>query len=232
MDFPHHFFLHIQQACAVMAGIRWFFFISGFVWMFIETVLIFLLVKNLSKIRSNQRERLSMKWLYMIGYLVPVAVVIVCTLVSSQNSVNEQCWENHDSLKSVRFDIPILFIVTSNMILYIVIIIMMIFTLKRLKNENLQRSNTDDKDLIIRVMIKSLAQFVILGCYWIFVYIPSNDGVLINIFLFLNYQQGIFIFLVHCLLNHEVRQQYRKFVCVCFCFKKLDTTTEVEETHQ
>lgn len=58
--------------------------------MFIETVLIFLLVKNLSKIRSNQREVLSMKWLNMIGYLVPVAVVIVCALVSPQNSVNEQ----------------------------------------------------------------------------------------------------------------------------------------------
>ncbi|XP_060715865.1 adhesion G protein-coupled receptor E3-like [Tachysurus vachellii] len=226
--------IHLQppQACAVMAGIRWFFFISAFVWMFIETVLIFLLVKNLSKIRSNQREVLSMKWINMIGYLVPVAVVIVCELVSPQKSVNEKCWENYNSLKSLSFDIPILFIVTSNMILYIFIIIMMIFTLKRLKNENLQRNNTDDKALIIRVMIKSLAQFVVLGCYWIFVYIPRNDGILNNIFLFLNYQQGTFIFLVHCLLNHEVRQQYRKFVCVCFCFKKLDTTTEVEETHQ
>ncbi|XP_058236035.1 uncharacterized protein LOC131346566 [Hemibagrus wyckioides] len=223
---------HLQppQACAVMSGIRWFFFISCFVWMLIETVLLFLLVKNLSKIRSNQREYLSMKWLNMIGYLISLAVVTLCTLLIPQNSVEEQCWENRDTEKT--FDTPIIVIVATNMILYIIIIIIMIFTLKRLKNENLHRSNTDDKDLITRVMIKSLAQFVILGCYWIFLYIPDDTGVLYNTFLFLNSQQGTFIFLIHCLLNQEVRHRYRKFVCAFFCFKKLDTITQIMDTQQ
>ncbi|KAK3530068.1 hypothetical protein QTP86_011073 [Hemibagrus guttatus] len=219
-----------KQACAVMSGIRSFFFISGFVWMLIETVLLFLLVKNLSKIRSNQREVISMEWLNMIGYLISLVVVTLCTQFIPQNNVEEQCWDNRDTEKN--FDTPIICIVATNMILYIVIIVIIIFNLNQLKNENLQRNNTDDKDLIMRVMIKSLAQFVILGCYWIFLYIPDNTGVLYNTFLFLNSQQGTFIFLVHCLLNQEVRQQYRKFVYAFFCFGKLDTTTQIMETEQ
>lgn len=96
------------------------------------------------------------------------------------------------------------------MLLYIIIIIiLMIITLKRLRNENLQRRNTDNTDVILRVMFKSLAQFIILGCYWILTYIPSENEVLYNTFLLLNSQQGTFIFIVHCLLNQEVRAHLR-----------------------
>lgn len=95
---------------------------------------------------------------------------------------------------------------------YIVIIIIIIFTLKQLKNENLRRHDADNRDIIMRVMFKSLAQFIILGCYWIFLYIPDEKGVLFNIFLFLNSQQGTFIFIVHCVLNQEVGVRFN----VCF----------------
>lgn len=101
-------------------------------------------------------------------------------------------------------------VLQSNVILYFIIIVMLIFTMKRLKNETLQRSNTDDKDLILHVMFKSLAQFIILGCYWILLYIPNESGVLYNTFLFLNSQQGTVIFLVHCLLNQEVSDQLKE----------------------
>ncbi|XP_053333599.1 adhesion G protein-coupled receptor L3-like [Clarias gariepinus] len=128
------FQLHLQspEACAVTIGVRWFFFISTLVWMFIETVLLFLLVKKLWK---------------MLGH-------------------------------------------------------------------------------------SDLAQFIILGCYWIFPLIPSENEVLYNIFLFLNSQQGTFIFIVHCLLNQEVRQQYRKFLGKIFHFQNPGTTSEFRETQE
>ncbi|KAK3530629.1 hypothetical protein QTP86_029559 [Hemibagrus guttatus] len=227
---PLHPFLQPPQACAVVNGIRWFFFISAFVWMFIETVLLFLFIKKVSQIRLNRQEGLNWKWLTMTGYIIPLVVVIVCALVHSKQTVNKECWETKDIYDI--FDIPILFTVTSNMILYIIIIIMMIFTLKQLKNENLQRSNTDGTDMIMRVMFKSLAQFIILGCYWIFLYVPSEDGVLYNVFLFLNSQQGTFIFIVHCLLNQEVRQKYRKLLGDICSFKNPGTITDFEQTRE
>ncbi|XP_058236664.1 adhesion G protein-coupled receptor E1-like [Hemibagrus wyckioides] len=227
---PLHLFLQPPQACAVMNGIRWFFFVSSFVWMFIETVLLFLFIKKASQIRLNRQEGLNWKWLTMTGYIIPLVVVIMCALVNSKLIVNEGCWETKD-IDDI-FDVPILFTVSSNMTLYIIIIIMMIFTLKQLKNENLQRSNPDRTDMMMRVMFKSLAQFIILGCYGIFLYIPSKDGVLFNVFLFLNSQQGTFIFIVHCLLNQAVRQKYRKLLCDICCFKSPGNVTDFENTRE
>ncbi|KAF5898376.1 adhesion G protein-coupled receptor E3-like, partial [Clarias magur] len=197
------FQLHLQppEACAVVTVVRWFFFISTFVWMFIETVQLFLLVKNVSQIRSNQQHAFSWKLLNIIGYVISVGVLIVCSVFEPLKLVNEQCWDSQST--DIQFDIPILCIVSSNMLLFIIIIIMMMITMKRLRNENLQRSNANNPTVVMRVMFKSLAQFTILGCYWIFPYIPSEDEVLYNIFLFLNSQQGTFIFIVHCLLNQE-----------------------------
>ena len=58
-----------------MAGLLHFFFLSAFVWMFIEAFLLFLFVKNLTKIRSKQNDVLSWKYLIVIGYVIPLAVV-------------------------------------------------------------------------------------------------------------------------------------------------------------
>ncbi|KAL6482061.1 hypothetical protein MHYP_G00101410 [Metynnis hypsauchen] len=55
-------------------------------------------------------------------------------------------------------------------------------------------------------------QIVILGCPWILGFFVNGSEVLEILFLFLNSQQGTFIFLVHCVFNHKVRQQYRKWL--------------------
>lgn len=60
---------------AVLAGIQWFLLMSVFVWLFIEAVLLYIYVKNLSEIRSNQEEVLCWKWLIVIGYLIPLGVL-------------------------------------------------------------------------------------------------------------------------------------------------------------
>ncbi|KAL0202570.1 hypothetical protein M9458_000588, partial [Cirrhinus mrigala] len=65
-----------QVLCAVISGLLHFLFLSGFVWMFIEAVMLFICVKNLSQISSKKREVLSSGFLCVIGYVV--ALVVVC----------------------------------------------------------------------------------------------------------------------------------------------------------
>ncbi|XP_042621678.1 adhesion G protein-coupled receptor E3-like [Cyprinus carpio] len=69
----------LQVLCAVISGLLHFLFLSGFVWMFIEAVLLFICVKNLSQISSKKREVLSSGFLCVIGYLV--ALIVVCVSV-------------------------------------------------------------------------------------------------------------------------------------------------------
>ncbi|XP_016139690.1 adhesion G protein-coupled receptor E1-like [Sinocyclocheilus grahami] len=70
------------------------------------------------------------------------------------------------------------------------------------------------------MVFKTLAQFVVLGCSWILGFFTNVSEVLEVLFLILNSQQGTFIFLIYCVFNNEVRQQYRKFFrCLC-CGRK------------
>ncbi|KAL0159415.1 hypothetical protein M9458_043140, partial [Cirrhinus mrigala] len=70
---------HKQVLCAVISGLLHFFFLSGFVWMFIEAVMLFMCVKNLSQISSKKRKVLRSGILCVIGYLI--ALVVVCVSV-------------------------------------------------------------------------------------------------------------------------------------------------------
>ncbi|ROI15305.1 Deleted in malignant brain tumors 1 protein [Anabarilius grahami] len=62
-----------QVLCAVISGVLHFLFLSGFVWMFIEAVLLYICVTNLSRIKK--REVLSSGFLCVIGYTVALVVV-------------------------------------------------------------------------------------------------------------------------------------------------------------
>ncbi|XDV15946.1 hypothetical protein PO909_015868 [Leuciscus waleckii] len=79
-----------QVLCAVISGVLHFLFLSGFVWMFIEAVLLFICVKNLSQISSKKREVLSSGFLCVIGYTVPLVVVAVSAVVDPKGYGSEE----------------------------------------------------------------------------------------------------------------------------------------------
>ncbi|KAK9981632.1 hypothetical protein ABG768_001156, partial [Culter alburnus] len=81
-----------QVSCAVISGVLHFLFLSGFVWMFIEAVLLFICVKNLSQISSKKREVLSTGYLCVIGYMVALVVVGVSVGLLPEGYGSEQCW--------------------------------------------------------------------------------------------------------------------------------------------
>ncbi|KAL7852226.1 hypothetical protein SRHO_G00180110 [Serrasalmus rhombeus] len=215
-------YIHANQvACAVLAGFLHFLFLSSFVWMFIDAVLLFISAKNLTKIRSRQKKMLGWKYLTVIGYAIPLLVVGVSVAAVPDGYSSEECWLKNDRGFYWSFLGTVCFILAANVILFIAIFITVIFTLKGLNNEILQRTQTqDDKKLIRTVLFKTMAQFFILGCPWILGLSISSSIVLEIIFVILISQQGTVIFLVHCVLNKEVRQQYKKWLHTCCPCKK------------
>ncbi|KAL7852158.1 hypothetical protein SRHO_G00179430 [Serrasalmus rhombeus] len=163
--------------CAVLAGVLHFLFLSAFVWMFFEAVLLLISVKNLKKIQSKQKEVLSWKCLIVIGYVIPLIVVGVSIGLF------------HDGYGSEQI-----------------------------------------------LIFKTLIQIVILGCPWILGFFVNGSKVLGILFLFLNSQQGTFIFLVHCVLNQEwchmwgcsslpeAVEQLWQDIDQCVCYKKQSGT--------
>ncbi|XP_016424125.1 adhesion G protein-coupled receptor E1-like [Sinocyclocheilus rhinocerous] len=203
-----------QVLCAVISGLLHFLFLSGFVWMFIEAVLLFICVKNLSQISSKKKEVLSSGFLCVIGYVVALVVVCVSVGLVPEGYGSEHCWLKMDKSFIWSFLGPVCVILALNMILFIKIVITLNSALKNLNAEVSQMKQT-------KIMVfKTLAQFVVLGCSWILGFFTNDSKVLEILFLILNSQQGTFIFLIYGVLNNEVMQQFRKFFrCLC-CIKQ------------
>ncbi|XDV15979.1 hypothetical protein PO909_015883 [Leuciscus waleckii] len=131
-----------QVLCAVISGVLHFLFLSGFVWMFIEAVLLFICVKNLSQISSKKREVLSSGFLCVIGYTVALVVVAVSAVVDPKGYGSEHCWIKMDKGFIWSFMGPVCVILALNMILFICIIINLILTLKNRNAEVSQMKRT------------------------------------------------------------------------------------------
>ncbi|XP_037399199.1 adhesion G protein-coupled receptor E3-like [Pygocentrus nattereri] len=210
-------YMQTNPLCAVLAGVLHFLFLSAFVWMFFEAVLLLISVKNLKKIQSKQKEVLSWKCLIVIGYVIPLIVVGVSIGLFPDGYGSEQCWIKTDRDFVWSFLGPVCFIIIFNLIFFIMIIITLRKTVAGLNSEFSQMKQ-------MRILIfKTLIQIVILGCPWILGFFVNGSKVLGILFLFLNSQQGTFIFLVHCVLNQEIRKQYRNWLnTLCCCFKPSD----------
>ncbi|XP_076842030.1 adhesion G protein-coupled receptor E3-like isoform X3 [Brachyhypopomus gauderio] len=230
----HHFQNSIksyQLGCALLAGVLQFLFLSAFVWMFIDAVLLFIAVKNLSKIRPKQKEAFSWKWLIIIGYVISLVIVGVSAGLFPDGYGSEQCWLKKDENFLWSFLGPVCFVLASNGILYIIIVIIIMYTLKQRDPMILQMNQRRTHDKLIKsVILKSMAQFVILGCPWILGFF-TNSNVVEILFLVLNSQQGTFIFLVHCIFNQEVRQNYRKWLKLFCCCCKPATDDQKGSSH-
>ncbi|XP_065127637.1 adhesion G protein-coupled receptor E3-like [Paramisgurnus dabryanus] len=193
-----------KELCAVISGALHFFFLSCFVWMFIEAVLLFICVKNLSEISSKQRAVLNSGFLIVIGYVIAFVIVGLSVGLVPEAYGSEQCWIKQEKGFIWSFLGPVCFILAINMILFINIIISLNSTLKKLNAEVSRMKQT-------KIMVfKTLAQFVILGCPWILGFFTENNQMMEILFLILNSQQGTFIFLVYCVLSDEVRQQWMR----------------------
>ncbi|XP_036392458.1 adhesion G protein-coupled receptor E1-like [Megalops cyprinoides] len=202
------FLSHIQKhklVCAVISGVLHFLFLSSFVWMFLEALQLFLLVRNLREVRIIQREGIHWGFLLLIGYGAPFLVVGVSAGVVPNGYGSDQCWLKTNEGLIWSFLGPVCFLLAVNVILFITIMGYLFFALA---GRNKEISQLKDTRMLV---LKALFQFIILGCPWIFGFFVNNSKVLEYLFLLITSQQGTFIFLVHCALRKEVQEQYRKW---------------------
>ncbi|KAG7250749.1 hypothetical protein CRUP_006237 [Coryphaenoides rupestris] len=159
-----------------MAGLLHFLIIASFMWMFLEALQLFLLVRMLSKVQVIQRDGLPTPVLYLVGYGTPFVIVGASALVFS---------EGYGATDAEL-----------NLLLFCATLWSLRPTLASMKSDV---SQSKDTRLIV---FKILAQFVILGCTWVLGLYQANIFFQV-LFILLNSQQGTFLFIVHCLLNKE-----------------------------
>ncbi|XP_054614391.1 adhesion G protein-coupled receptor E2-like [Dunckerocampus dactyliophorus] len=209
-----------ELACTVIAGLLHFFVVASFVWMLLEALQLYLLVRKLSRVQVIQRDGLPRLLLYLIGYGVPFVIVGVSALVYSDGygAVNSKdCWLSQTRNFRWALSGPVITVLALNVTLFCATLWCLRPTLANMRSDV---SQSRDTRLIV---FKIVAQFVILGCTWIIGLYQSNLFFQV-LFIILNSQQGTFLYIVHCVLNKEIREEYMKWL-TCSCNKKQDNTS-------
>ncbi|XP_013766685.1 adhesion G protein-coupled receptor E2-like [Pundamilia nyererei] len=195
-------------ACTVMAGLLHFLIVASFVWMLLEALQLHLLVRKLSQVQVIRRDGLPRPILYLVGYGVPFVIVGVSALIYSDGygvTSSNVCFLSTKRNFNWALTGPIIAVLAINWLLFLATLWSLRPTLANMKSDV---SQSKDTRLII---FKIVAQFVILGCTWILGLYQSNLFFQV-LFIILNSQQGTFLYIVHCLLNKEVREEYIKWL--------------------
>lgn len=198
-----------QTGCAIIAGFLHYFFLACFFWMLVEAVMLFLMVRNLRIVNYFNSRNIKMWNLCAFGYGLPGLVVLISASVYPQGyGMHNRCWLNTENGFIWSFLGPVCTIITINSVLLTMTLIIL---RQSLCSVNVEVSKLKDTRLMT---FKAFAQLFILGCSWVLglFQIGPLAGVMAYLFTIINSLQGALIFLIHCLLNRQVREEYRKWI--------------------
>ncbi|XP_044851154.1 adhesion G protein-coupled receptor E3-like [Mauremys mutica] len=198
-----------QVVCAVIAGFLHYLFLACFSWMFLEGLHLFLTVRNLKVVNYTSASRFKKRFMYTFGYGFPALVVAISAAVNPGGyGTPTHCWLCLERGFRWSFLGPVCAIILINLTFFLVTLWILRDKLSSL-NEDV--STLKDTRLLT---FKAIAQLFILGCTWSLGLLQVGPVATAMGYLFtiVNSLQGAFIFLVHCLLNRQVREEYRRWI--------------------
>ncbi|XP_032060833.1 adhesion G protein-coupled receptor E3-like [Aythya fuligula] len=193
--------------CKIVAGFLHYFFLASFSWMLLEGLHLFLTVRNLRVLNYLSANRFKRRYIYPVGYGLPAIVVAASAATHPDGyGAKEHCWLNTKGGFSWSFVGPVCVIILINLTFFLITL----WTLqKRLASLNADVTAIKNTRLMT---FKALAHVCILGCTWGLGLLQAQGGEVVDfIFTIINSLQGAFIFLVHCVLNRQVMEQYRRW---------------------
>ncbi|XP_043362783.1 adhesion G protein-coupled receptor E3-like isoform X18 [Dermochelys coriacea] len=196
-------------ACAVIAGLLHYLFLACFSWMFLEGLHLFLTVQNLKVVNYTSASRFKKRFMYPFGYGFPALVVAISAAVNHKGyGTSKHCWLSLDRGFHWNFLGPVCAIILINIMFFALTLWIL---RNRLSSLNADVSTLRDHRLLT---FKAIAQLFILGCTWSLGLLQVGPAATVMAYLFtiVNSLQGAFIFLVHCLLNRQVREEYRRWI--------------------
>ncbi|XP_015419834.1 PREDICTED: adhesion G protein-coupled receptor E4 [Myotis davidii] len=202
-----------EVLCSIIAGALHYLYLASFTWMLLEGLHLFLTVRNLKVANYTSGSRFKKRFMYPAGYGIPALIVAVSAIAGHKNyGTHTHCWLKIDKGFIWSFIGPVAVIVLINLVFYF-----QILWILRSKLSSLNKEVSTIQDT--RVMtFKAIAQLFTLGCSWgLGFFMVDEVGktiglVIAYMFTTINVLQGVLLFVVHCLLNRQVRMEYKKWL--------------------
>ncbi|CAN0432762.1 unnamed protein product [Rangifer tarandus platyrhynchus] len=202
-----------EVLCKVIAGVLHYLYLAAFTWMFLEGLHLFLTVRNLKVANYTSAGRFKKRFMYPVGYGVPAVIVAVSAAINPQGyGTAKHCWINIEKGFILSFLGPISAVILINLIFYSITLWILRDRLSSLNKDVSKIQNTR------MLTFKAIAQLFLLGCSWCLGFFLAElikepiRSIIAYAFTITNVLQGVYIFLVHCLLNQQVRDEYVKWV--------------------
>ncbi|XP_048051014.1 adhesion G protein-coupled receptor E1-like [Megalobrama amblycephala] len=216
---------HNRVACAIVAGLLHYFFLSAFCWMLLEGVQLYRMVVLVF------HTTLKHLYMYAVGYGVPLVIVIISAISYPRGyGTDRHCWLSLDRYFILSFFIPVCIIVILNCFVFIITVWKLA---KKFSNLNPDLSKLKQ---IRSFTVTAVAQLCVLGGTWIFgffLFQEKGTEVMLYLFIIFNSLQGALIFIMHCLLSKLVRTEYYSlFGRMCPQKKKGEYSTSQSNSSQ
>ncbi|XP_036158653.1 adhesion G protein-coupled receptor E3 isoform X4 [Myotis myotis] len=191
--------------CAIIAGALHYLYLASFTWMLLEGLHLFLTARNLTVVNYSSVSRF-MKWLmFPVGYGVP-AVIVAISAASRPHlyGTREHCWLHLKQGFIWGFLGPVCVIICVNLVFFLLVLWLLKKKFSSLNSEVSTIQNTR------MLTLKAAALVLILGCTWCLgiLQVGPAQRVMGYLFTIINSLQGVFIFLVYCLLSQQVRKWF------------------------
>ncbi|XP_037001741.2 adhesion G protein-coupled receptor E3 [Artibeus jamaicensis] len=191
--------------CAIIAGALHYLYLASFTWMLLEGLHLFLTARNLAVVNYSSMNRF-MKWLmFPVGYGVP-AVIVAISAASRPHlyGTPDRCWLHLKQGFIWGFLGPVCAIICVNLVFFLLVLCIL---KKKLSSINSEVSTIRN---IRMLTLKATAQLFILGCTWCLGVLQLGPAARVMAYLFtiINGLQGVFLFLVYCILSQQVRKWF------------------------
>ncbi|XP_078285745.1 adhesion G protein-coupled receptor E3-like isoform X2 [Rhinoraja longicauda] len=189
--------------CAVVAGFLHYLFLTVFAWMSLEGVQLYLMV-----VRVFNADCLRKHHMLPVGYGLPLLVVGISAAVHSEGyGTPKHCWLSLEKHFLWSFLGPVCTIILINIVFYCITLVKLAKRMSTLKKDKTPLKK------IRSFTLAAIAQLFLLGCTWIFGIFHYREETIAMAYIFtvINSFQGMFIFVLHCLLNKQVREEYWTF---------------------
>uniref|UniRef100_A0A8C6QW07 Adhesion G protein-coupled receptor E4 n=1 Tax=Nannospalax galili TaxID=1026970 RepID=A0A8C6QW07_NANGA len=193
-----------EVLCSIIAGLLHYLYLAAFMWMFLEGLHLFLTVRNLKVANYTSIGRFKKRFMYPTGYGIPAFIVAVSAIVGHKHyGTSTHCWLSLDKGFIWSFLGPVAVVILVNVVFYFQI---MWILRSKLSSLNKEVSTIQDTKVMT---FKAIVQLFVLGCSWGIGFFMLHEvgktmrSAIAYLFTIINILQGIFIFVVHCLLNRQ-----------------------------
>ncbi|EGT38168.1 CBN-LAT-2 protein [Caenorhabditis brenneri] len=197
-----------RTGCGVVAILLHYFFLASFCWMLLEGYQLYMM---LIQVFEPNRTRIFLYYLFCYG--CPAVVVAISAGVKWEDyGTDTYCWIDTSTPTIWAFVAPIIVVIAANIIFLLIALKVVL---------SVQSRDRTKWGRIIGWLKGSATLLCLLGITWLFGFLTAVKGgtgtAFAWIFTLLNCTQGIFIFVLHVVLNEKVRASIVRWLRTGIC---------------